>query len=295
MDKAQHISSETTYTAVKFSKLSPAFIATYRGDLACSECGWHAYFVSKSINGKPPFFGARPHGPGCELATTTGEKNEGDLPVTNAREAQEGVLRLQGQRDNEGVQHVEHDPDADEHKGKGRRYVFNGEERGLSTPTIAMNRLLHHLINDPEYREDRQTKLIMPNGGEMTVRDFCVEMNDVNRERHANRRYLYWGVIIYAKETTWGERQSGGTKTSVWLYTAPGLPNILLDQDLYDLIVRRKHIQEIGDLSGATFLYFGYMNISQKKLDDPEKKLLFMHPKDPLWFVVRLASQDADR
>lgn len=293
MDEARHVPTDTTYTAVAFAKLSPATIAVYRQDLACTECGRHAYYVSKSINGKPPFFGARPHAPNCELATTAAEKDAESLPIANSREAREGVLKLQGQRDQDGGKHVEDDPQGKPHLGRGRKYVISQEKRGLATPTIAMNQLLRHLVRDPDYREGRETKIVFPDNTEATVAGFCVEMHDVNGAAHGNRRRLFWGTVIYAEEKTWTQVSrdgSGTTKemTSVWLRTAWGLPNVRLDSDIYEIVAQRKRINDIGDLAGASFLYYGYMNVA-------ENGLLYMVPKDPLWFVVRLASQDEGR
>lgn len=94
MDQARIGTDGPTYTAEQFEALAGAERGQLKPDLTCPECQADAYFVRRAVNGRPAYFGARPHIGDCELATSGGEGGFGQLEDADAIDAVDAGLIL---------------------------------------------------------------------------------------------------------------------------------------------------------------------------------------------------------
>ncbi|MBM7832765.1 hypothetical protein JOE59_003470 [Agromyces cerinus] len=255
MDRAKHTPTGRGYGAEEFAKLPTAVLARYRGELECEECQAAAYFVRKRLSGTSYYFGARPHKDGCTLATSAGETDHADLAEAARREAEDGIVRLVPDRSRGAAQdHVEHDPEAEEGAGNARRYSKDGEA-GRTLGTIQMSSLLGALLHRPDFA-DSDYELRLEDNTTTTVHRYCVELNQVTKQHH-RRRHLYWGTVLFA-----GEADDRG---GAWLYTAKGLPNLLMTKEVLEQVMTAKKIDDIADLAGASFILWGWINLPKDK------------------------------
>ncbi|WP_336652904.1 MULTISPECIES: hypothetical protein [unclassified Leucobacter] len=279
MDVARYLDDNRLFSAQEFGRLPASVIARYRRRLACDGCDAPAYFTAKRSNGNSFFFGARPHVTGCEFATQqTGDRESADLFAAARREALDGILRIVPDRvTHESADRFEHDPDAESHTGKARRFArLEGGERTIGS--IQMNRLLRRLLRDEAFAaSDERLKL---EDAETTVRDYCVELNQI-RDASVKRKRLYWGTVIFCEPTT-----DGGA----WLHTAKGLPSVRLSREVIDLTLTRTRSKSVDELSGSSFLVWAWLS---PPLGNPDARP-FLMARDPNYFTLRLASQDQD-
>jgi hypothetical protein len=67
--------------------------------------------------------------------SATGEREEGDLAEAARREAEDGIVRLVPDRVRaDSTAHIEHDPEAEPHTGRSRRYTAAKTAAELSAP-----------------------------------------------------------------------------------------------------------------------------------------------------------------
>lgn len=277
MDVAKHVPGDRVYTAQVFGALPALTIEKYRRELVCDECGAPAYFTAKRSSGSSFFFGARPHEDGCELSTTrTVDAESADLFEAARREAEDGVIRIVPDRlQVDASERFEHDPNAKPHEGIARRYT-RAHDGSKTVGSIQMNRLLRRLVRDKEFAcsdeglwlEDFKT----------TVRYYCVELNQI-KDINLKRQRLYWGTVLFGEMTPRG---------MAWLYTAKGLPNVLLTSEVLEMTLARTKADSIEELAGASFLVWTWLS---PPLTKPEARP-FLMAKDPGRFTTRLASQD---
>lgn len=275
MDLAKHGPSGVTYLAIEFQRLDPVERERLREQLVCTGCEAAAYYVPPTKRGTC-YFGARPHNVGCTLAAPEGAHSPSSLPEAEQRAIASGTWRLRPHRPQGRSQHhLEQDPDAAPHEGKGRRYTQAPGAR-RSTPSVGFLSLLTKLEEDPAFASSTDT-IELPSGrGTARVRSYCVNVVDVTEEL-VNRRKLYWGTIYKP-----GEVWDGGR----WLYTQWGSPNVLLSADMLQLVMEDNDMDSVEEFSGASFLHLGYLNRSR------EGGTTYFKPKEPEWFAVRL---DPDR
>lgn len=279
MDVAKHVPGDRVYTAQVFGALPALTIEKYRRELVCDECGAPAYFTAKRSNGNSFFFGARPHEVGCELATTrTVDTESADLFEAARRESEDGIIRIVPDRLKiETSERLEHDPSAKPHEGIARRYTQTHD--GTKTVgSIQMNRLLRRLVRDETFAASDER--IWIEDTRTTVREHCVELNQIN-DTHLKRRRLYWGTVIFYEPTA-----DGGA----WLHTAKGLPSVRLTKDVLEMTLALAKSNGDEDLAGASFLVWTWFSPPLKK---PEARP-FLMAKEASRFTLRLASQDPD-
>ncbi|XXM93189.1 hypothetical protein WM457_03025 (plasmid) [Clavibacter nebraskensis] len=139
-----------------------------------------------------------------------------------------------------------------------------------------LNRLLRRLIQSPEFATGAAA-LTLPDGTHTTVREWCV-LTTTGDTTFLDRQRIFWGTIRYA------HTYAGG----VWLNLGRGdQPTIRLRSDLLASVMASAHINDVADLQGAAFAYYGHLRRSRNN------DRLYFFPDDPEWFTIRLASQDS--
>ncbi|CAM5531654.1 hypothetical protein [Leifsonia shinshuensis] len=279
MDTATHIPTQKAYRADEFAKLPSAQLTQYRAELQCEVCKAPAYFARKRRSGTSYYFGAR-HVQGCKLAVGGGSDSEtARLLEAARREAEDGIVRLVADRIRHDPQEdVEHDPTAEPHDGRARRYV-RAEGSGRTLGTMQLNSLLRALNRDAAFAAS-DYRIQLENGAETTVRRYCIELGRVT-ERHRGRRRLYWGTTVFAGESADGR---GGA----WLFTPKGQPNLFLNADLLAYVLDRARVDELEELAGATFLTWSYLNVPKSNPDGRA----YLSPREPAHLTLRLADDD---
>ena len=241
------------YEAVDFNQTTD-FINMKRF-LECPECHGPAFYRGLTRNGREACFGARPHIPGCTLATlehdgeTTGQGNEEDELLTTGQrivldfnfgtaEAGEGAQPA-------GV------PIA---TGNAGTQGDNGPAvRG--TMTRRLGPLLRSLIESDEFRRSPQV-IEVPVIGEFTVADFFVNFVDVTND-HIGSYHGFWGMVPDARKDTQG---------NLWLNSG-GRENMSARLGLGDIeaTYRRFNIQDEEDIAGAYVLVLGDLRVGPSR------------------------------
>lgn len=269
MDIAIHTPTRDTYLAAEFARLEPSELSRLRDELVCPGCGAAAYFVPRTKKGSV-FFGARPHNDGCANETTARSSTLRDLPEADQRGLVADAFSLRPHRPHADLPHVDHDPDAPSATGAARRYTLLGGANKKSTPSVGLRSLLTKLTLDHEYAASL-TRINFPDGTNATVAQSCVNVTDT-AVTHINRRRLYWGTI---------HKTNTGDDGGAWLYTQWNSPNVLLKSDLLDHVLQDNNIEEIDELTGASFIYHGFLNLTR------DKTRTYFNPRDPNWFTLR--------
>ncbi|WP_435740127.1 hypothetical protein [Clavibacter nebraskensis] len=274
MDEARIGAGGRTYSAEAYEALGGAERQRLRPELVCPECEADAYFVRHAINGRPAYFGARPHGVDCSLATTGGEAVAGRLHHADATDAVDGGLILRPMNA-DAPRHVTEDADGEVGHRQGHRHGGRPVP-GLTRRGMNLNRLLRRLIQSPEFATGAAA-LTLPDGTHTTVREWCV-LTTTGDTTFLDRQRIFWGTIRYA------HTYAGG----VWLNLGRGdQPTIRLRSDLLASVMASAHINDVADLQGAAFAYYGHLRRSRNN------DRLYFFPDDPEWFTIRLASQDS--
>jgi len=275
MDQARIGTDGPTYTAEQYEALSGAERHQLGPDLTCPECHADAYFVRRAVNGRPSYFGARPHVADCELATTGGEGGFGQLEDVDAIDAVDGGLILRPMNA-PPPDHVTEHAEGDETTRPGQRHGGTPVP-GLSRRGMNLNRLLRRLIRSQPFASGT-APLTLPDGTRTTVREWCVPTT-AGDTTFLDLRRIFWGTIRHAKF----DADDGGA----WLNLGRGdQPTIRLERDFLAQVLAGAGISDVTDLQGATFAYYGPLRRSGKS------GRLFFFPKNPEWFTVRLEAQD---
>lgn len=274
MDEARIGVNGPTYTAEQFEALGGAERQRLRPDLTCPACEADAYFVRRSINARPAYFGARPHFADCEMATTGGEGGFGQLEDVDAIDAVDGGLILRPMNA-APPEHVTEGAEGAEGNRRGQRHggtpVPGRSRRGMN-----LNRLLRRLVRTPGFATSTAA-LTLPDGTETTIRDWCVP-TATGDTTYLDLRRIFWGTIRYANTDA-----DGGA----WLNLGRGdQPTIRLDSDFVETILQSAQLDDVADLQGASFAYYGHLRRSRGN------ERLYFFPDDPEWFTIRLESED---
>jgi uncharacterized protein (UPF0248 family) len=135
-----------------------------------------------------------------------------------------------------------------------------------------MSSLLNALLNKPGFAGS-DYEIMLEHGLRTTVGRYCVELDQIT-EKHRTRRRLYWGTAIFARESN---------SDGAWLYTAKGLPNLLLAGELLEHVMDAKKLQDRDELAGAAFLLHGWLNVPRKPDGQP-----YLSAREPDSFGLRL-------
>lgn len=258
MDIARHVPSERNFTAAAFAELPDAQREVMRNELACSVCGFKAFFRKAASSGQAACFGARPHMDGCNMATLASER------IVDGPGANEDALQNLGQHivlDLAFGAAAEVNADADDDLpagGRGvRRFGGNGD-RPNARAHRRLSSILRNLVQIPEFAGS--DILIEPPGrGATSAREFFVQFSDLARE-HLNEIHGLWGVAdnLRFRENAGLYINSGGKEDL----------SILVPTEIKNEIYRRHGIVTSQQLKGAHVLVIGSarITISKKKL-----------------------------
>lgn len=259
-----------TYQAEDFNQAED-FINKKRF-LECPECHGPAFYRGLTRNGREACFGARPHAPGCDLASV---EHDGD--ATGQGDVEDEIFTT-GQRIivdfNQGT--TETDSEAlpvGVQADTGNARVRNGQG-----PTVReimyrrMSSLLRTLIHSEEFR--RSTQVIeIAEQGEFAVTDFFVNFAEVTGE-HLDSYHGFWGMIpdarIDGNGTLWF---NSGRREDM---------SVLLDRAFIETIYQRFRIEDVEDIAGAYILVLGVL----REAANGKKYVLIT---DPAHFTLRLA------
>lgn len=254
MYTARCIEDGITYAAVDFSVLPPHEITRKRQFLQCPECGGPAFFRRASRGGRAACFGARPHGPNCELAAPEYDTNE-DGPGEDQDQLLNPGNKIVVDLNYGAVEQ----PVAQEAEGlppnRNRRGRYEGDG---NRPQARMHRrlgpLLRTLIEVPAFRQSDQI-LEIADHPEMRVREFFVPLLEVTTD-HSGQFRGYWGMLSDAR------RDAAGT---LWLNSGGrDAISFCLDAHLIAPLFARYGIDDEEDLAGAYILLLGSPAVSQR-------------------------------
>lgn len=263
MDVARCTLDDVVYRATRFALLPPNELAQKRQFLVCSECRGPSFFRKAARSGQAACFGARPHEPGCTLATPEYEKND------DGQGEDQDILDNPGQRivvdfafgAQENERH--NDPDAVANPGgRGGRYVGGGH-RPDATMHRRLSTILRNLVASEQFRTSRQI-LEISGVGEFTVADFFVPFASI-LPSHDGQYRGYWGMVADA-----GMGKGG----ALWLNSGgQGDVSLVVGDVLVRQLYRRFGLTDEEDLAGAYALVFGTLKVSQNnkkyvKVDD---------------------------
>lgn len=259
-----------TYEAVDFNQTTD-FI-TKKRFLECPECHGPAFYRGLTRNGREACFGARPHIPGCTLATlehdgeATGQGNEEDELLTIGQrivlDFNFGTAEAGQGGQPAGV------PIA---TGNAGTHGDNGPAV-RETITRRLGPLLRSLIELDEFRRSPQI-IEVPEIGEFSVADFFVNFTDVTDD-HIGSYHGFWGMVPDAR------RAANGT---LW-FNSGGREDMsaLLDKSFIEETCQRFHVENEEDIAGAYILVLGELRLAKNG-----KK--YVQIDDPYRFTLRLA------
>lgn len=250
MDAARCTQNDLVYNALQFSQLPAAELAEKRRMLVCAQCGAQAFFRKASRHGRAACFGARPHEPGCDLATVEPEQlgGGGDDQEELINPGERIVVDF-----NFGAVNGRHGDDDGTPGVAGRGGAFVGDgDRPQARMHRRLSSLLRNLRLSEQFRASHQI-LEIDGHGEVTVRDFFLKFEDV-RTAHATQYRGFWGMIADA-------RLSEG---DLWLNSG-GRDNVsfCVAAERKEQLFERYGIEDLEQLAGAYALIFGTMHVSQ--------------------------------
>jgi hypothetical protein len=111
------------------------------------------------------------------------------------------------------------------------------------------------------------------------VKDYCVHVTDIT-DFHTRKKRLYWGTFRFPRLADGG---------GAWLNTGRYTPTVFANPELLEEILAAKGIEDVDDLSGASFL------LLDKLMPSSRSDGLFLFPKSLDWFTIRLHDEDGDQ
>lgn len=273
MDSAYCTLDNKLYDAAVFALLPPRVLQQRRRALICPECRMEAFFRSASPPARGPCFGARPHGDGCDEATT--DKGAWGIGGTDFEEqifnsAGRIVIDLPCTEDGSDEENV--GGAAVRRHGVGRTFGL-GEGATTNATRRRLRTILRRLLEDPEF-QFLETPLTLPEGrGVTTVREFFVPFDRV-RDRAFSRFGGLWGMLTDARIGENGELWlNTGERSSISFVVPAGSVQTFMD---------RWEIRSPEDLSGARALILG-------TAQDSRNGKLFCPVEDLRYIVLDLA------
>jgi hypothetical protein len=267
MDEARITGLSATVTAADYEQYTPELRRDYAETLACPACGQPAYFIRQSSNGRAACFGARPHTPGCTLATTVAGDDE---PRLTARD--EFVLTPADT--NTADDPISTDSHTSEAAAGGPSRA-RPRRSGASRPALGLSMLLRRLVREPAFRDSPAT-IVLPDGTRDSIATLCVETSGADLTLH-NQRRLYWGTIRYTHPDDDGAWFNLGRR---------GAPALRLKTPTVTNLLTRHQVDSSEGLQGASFLAWAFLRKS--KISDR----LYLFVDDLDWFALRLPGED---
>lgn len=270
MDQAFYPPTKTLYNATEFENEPSRW--TLQEHIICPSCRNRAYWVRRSINGRPACFGSRPHVDGCDQATTSASEPgvlQPSEPIDNA-----GASLVIRPARNERHLHVRPDDDEEtepEVNRRGRGHQAPGG-RQIDRRNMNLNRLLGRLLRDAAFRASTES-LNIDGQVESTVVDSCIHVEQMN-EALINSKRLFWGTIFQARPDEKGAWLNLGTF---------GSPTLRVSSEFLVQLVSAYNLHDALDLQGSAFIHWGSLRTGAKD----GRFVLFPDTLD--WFAVRLA------
>lgn len=196
--------------AEDFARQDPNWIATNRRQLTCPQCGQPAYFRARTKDGKAPCFGSRQHQEDCTAATEVVQDpgRPGDEVPAIANDGTEFELVLTGPFAPEDAgERVAVDSQADARAPRAQRH--DGEAHGDAGRVRhgQLRAFLRNLVRNPDYMQDRDRTMRVPERGIARTTDLIRDLNQVD-DGDLDRHMLVWGAVETAR---WRPTDDGGT------------------------------------------------------------------------------------
>lgn len=198
MNVAQCTLDGEYYLANIFATLPAKELAEKRAALICTECLNPAFFTKASRNGRGASFGAKPHVPGCGLASKEAEEVEGALfevvdPLINSGREVKLDLNPRAQPTGHAGQSTF---EAKGGKARGRKFT------GVGTPGAARsNRRLRGILRELCASSALQSSLQIIDLQDYGKHPFCSVLKELSDTSVVPRApYLFWGEILATNE-----------------------------------------------------------------------------------------------
>lgn len=251
MDVARCTLNNRQFTAQQFEQLPADELEQNRRNLVCVGCGYQAFFRKASRRGVAACFGARPHGPQCQLGAEDYPRQEGGIGADEEIRQNDGVLVVDlafGAAP--GELHIDQAPEIDQRNRGGRAIQGDGRHRAQSHRRLST--LLRHLRHSPGFRNSMQ-QLEAPGQIRTSVRDFFIEFQDIEN-RHLGRVGGFWGMITDARQGADALWLNSGGRRDI---------SICVPDDIAGAFLGRFDIDDPEDLAGAYVLVIGTPLVSQ--------------------------------
>lgn len=239
--------------------------------LVCFGCGRTAHFRRGSA-GRGPTFYARPHAD-CEfMSGSTSDHHRADLDEQTFSMPDGRVVTLDLRRRADlptgGVTHVEHDPDAPIHRGRGRRRTVGAEE---GDTTRRLRPLLRDIL-----RADLATKdfVIELDGEQRHASEFFVRDVDLG-QAPLQRNFGIWGEITKV--------DAGNVIT--WLRTRSYV-DLWVTNFYRDDVLAEQRKTTLKELKGHYFLFIGLVTMRTITRDGSPVRVRAIEVKQPTNLAV---------
>ncbi|MCX6076302.1 MAG: hypothetical protein NTW78_05360 [Campylobacterales bacterium] len=254
------------YGAYKFSQLSDNEISNKRKHLVCNKCDAKAYFKKKAKSGQAACFGARPHNPGCSLASEESESCLGTLYDDERELINAGsLINVDFDFNTKTTTHIDESAeDSSSSTTSSRHFSSNGI--GSAESKRKLKSLLNILLNDSDFSKSNQKINIghtYPYNASTIFRKFSdISTSDVNKIKGV------YGQIFDVNEFN----------TDIWVNSG-GYDDcsIVIENHLQEYFYERfPDYIDVENLNGMYVLCFGEVLKSKNdkffiKLDDISK------------------------
>ncbi|WP_218080884.1 hypothetical protein [Anthocerotibacter panamensis] len=280
MDVARYTSDNFVYTAYDFAQLPPTELAQKRRCLICNQCDGPAFFRKAARSGQPACFGARPHAPGCTLASPESDRQKSQFSGERESWENSGAVIVvdfalgSDNRTNVDTSDISPPPDV---RKRPARYSASGPRLNTNETSKRLSRLLYNLTESESFQHSEQL-LQIPGKGNFPVHNFFKNFHSIS-DRDINKYGGYWGLVTDARLDNNGSLWLN----SGWPFGEFAAVSVLIDVQFVDIAFQRYRINDEEDLAGAYLLVFGTLVLSKNRkpyilVEDLSQFALFLAP-----------------
>ncbi len=243
-----------TYDAVTFSMLREDVLEDKRHHLVCVLCNAAAYFRKRTIDGKPPCFGAKPHKEGCNASTMN----------TNSQEDSSSAVEVVNAIRNTGthiklvlkvVKNHAHSSSDGRHGSTGNKphQRHTGSNERTRSSHYGLTTLLKNFLIAPEFSKSQRT--LEFDDQIYSFSNLFVNFKEIN-PLEIGLLKGFWGQLTGARRDA---------SKSVWLNTGGAGFSFLVEERFVKDFLTQFKISDLEELAGINVLVLGTMRESGKK------------------------------
>lgn len=255
MQQALCVVDGVVYEASLFSSLPSSQLEDFRKYLLCSVCKSFAWFRKESRHGHPAHFCAH-HEDSCVFKIEY-------VPTDNARgspsQQEDGVtagdkIVINLDKETGGDINVAAAPLSNNPGSGFAGRAYSGPKGGNeSTQNFTLRRILHRLVQSPQFRDSPDLIEIYQTEGQIlvsgAVREVFKSFEQINGGSYGDGGRFYWGAISSLGRTPDGR---------IWLNSGGrGLVSVSINSEIVDEFLEFFEVDELEELTGAHVLVNG--------------------------------------